>query len=446
MDRQQEHVLQVVEHSDVRFIRLWFTDVTGTLKSVGIAPVELENAFTKGIGFDGSAVEGLSRITEADMVMHPDAASFQILPWRESGELSARMFCDISTPEGEPARTDPRNVLRRALAHADSLGFTFHVHPEIEFYLFRPVADEYEVPTPIDNGSYFDHVSRPIAQDFRSEAVKTLEQMGISVEFSHHEDGPGQNEIDLRVTDALTMADQVMSCRAVIENVAIAQGVQASFMPKPLIDQPGNGMHTHMSLFEGDTNVFFDPAGEFGLSQIARKFIAGVLRHAREISAITSQHVNSYKRLWAGDEAPAYVAWGKNNRSALVRVPAFSLKDEACARIEYRALDSAANPYLAYAVLLNAGLAGIENDYPVPESIDTNLAALTSMERKVMEIDSLPKSLNEAIRVTEQSELIAHTLGEETFEYFLRNKRHEWEEYRYQVTPYERRRFMTNRA
>lgn len=443
MNVQQEQVLREIEDHDVRFVRLWFTDVTGRLKSVAIAPAEVESAFAHGIGFDGSAIEGLTRVTEADMVMHPDASTFQILPWRESDEASARMFCDITTPDGEPARTDPRSVLRRAMAHAEERGFSFYVHPEIEFYLFHPVTEEGAPFVPIDKGSYFDHISRPIAQNFRSEAVKTLEQMGISVEFSHHEAGPGQNEIDLRVADALTMADNVMGLRAVIQNVAIASGVEASFMPKPMIDQPGSGMHTHMSLFEGDTNAFFDPAGEYQLSITGRRFIAGILRHAREIAAVTNQHVNSYKRLWAGDEAPSHVAWGKNNRSALIRVPSFSARDGRSARVEFRGLDSSANPYLAYAVLLEAGLAGIEHEYELPEALDTDVSALTAIERRVMDIVSLPQSLDEAINVMEGSELVARTLGEQTFEYFLRNKRHEWDEYRYQVTDVERRQFMS---
>lgn len=439
MDRQQEHVLAEVEKHQVRFIRLWFTDVSGTLKSVAIPPAELEGAFTTGIGFDGSAIEGLSRIHEADMVIKPDASTFHILPWDESGDACARMFCDIQTPDGQPARSDPRGVLKRALERAASLGFTFHVHPEVEFYLFRPETDTNGEPIPIDHGSYFDHVSRPLAQSFRAQAVRDLEHLGIPVEFSHHEAGPGQNEIDLRVADALTMADNLMSLRAVVEHVAISQGIEASFMPKPLINHPGNGLHIHMSLFEGNCNAFFDPLRDYSLSTTGTKFVAGILHHSREISAVTNQHVNSYKRLWAGDEAPAYIAWGKTNRSALIRVPTFSSKEGHSARIEYRALDSAANPYLAFAVLLNAGLAGIEHDYDVPESIDTNINVLSHRERHIMGIDELPSSLHSAITLAQHSELIAATLGEDAFDYFLRNKLREWHDYRQQVTAFERK-------
>lgn len=443
MDRQQEHVLRMIEERDVRFIRLWFTDVSGTLKSVAIAPAELEDAFTEGIGFDGSAVEGLTRLHESDMIMRPDASTFQLLPWRAEGQAVGRMFCDILTRDGEPARSDPRAVLKRAMARAADLGFTFYVHPEVEFYLFHQVASEDEVPVPIDNGSYFDHVSRSIAHDFRRDAIMTLEQMGISVEFSHHEAGPGQNEIDLRYSDALSMADNLMTFHVVIQQIAIQHGVQASFMPKPLIDKPGSGMHSHLSLFEGERNAFHDPSGEYMLSKTGKQFVAGLLRHAREITAVTNQHVNSYKRLWGGDEAPAYVAWGKNNTSALVRIPSFKPDKAGSARVEYRAIDSAANPYLAYAVLLNAGLAGIEGNYELPEELDTDVVGLTEFERKAMGIEPLPASLDEAVRLLKGSELVAETFGEDAFDYFIRNKRHEWQEYRHQVTPYERRRFLT---
>ncbi|MCI7551700.1 MAG: glutamine synthetase family protein, partial [Arcanobacterium sp.] len=294
MDRQQEHVVRTVQEKGVRFIRLWFTDVSGTLKSVAIAPAELENAFEEGIGFDGSAVQGLTRVYESDMVMHPDASTFKVLPWYEGEDSAGRMFCDITTPEGEPARSDPRQVLKRALDRAADLGFTFYVHPEIEFYLFKFSDDPLAEPIPIDNGSYFDNVSRSQARNFRSHIVKTLEDLGISTEFSHHEIGPGQNEIDLRVSDALTTADAIMTFRVVVDQVALDEGVQASFMPKPLIEQPGSGMHSHFSLFEGEKNAFYSPSSEYRMSKTARRFVAGVLRHAREIAAITNQHVNSY--------------------------------------------------------------------------------------------------------------------------------------------------------
>lgn len=442
MDRQQEAVLRKVQEQGVRFIRLWFTDVVGTLKSVAIAPAELESAFKDGIGFDGSAVEGLTRIQELDMVMHPDASTFEVVPWYDSGALTARMFCDIRTPDGLLARSDPRALLKRALDRAADMGFTFYAHPEIEFYLFHQQDDFESEPRPIDNGSFFDNISRSLARNFRSEAVKTLEEIGISVEFSHHESGPGQNEIDLHVDDALSMADAVMTFRVVIDQIALQQGVQASFMPKPLINHPGNGMHTHFSLFEGDENAFYDPNAQFQLSKTGRKFVAGLIHHAREITAITNQHVNSYKRLWAGFEAPAHISWGRNNQSALIRIPTINPRKPKSARIEYRAIDSAANPYLAYAVVLNAGLAGIENNYELSEALDTDISQLSMRERKIMGIDSLPSSLKDAIDAMQNSELVAQTLGEDTFAYFLRNKRHEWEQYRHQVTPFERQVFM----
>ncbi|WP_182174081.1 type I glutamate--ammonia ligase [Flaviflexus equikiangi] len=442
MNRQQEHVLQTIHDRDVRYIRLWFTDVIGTLKSVAIAPAELEEAFAEGIGFDGSSIEGLARVVEADMLAHPDASTFQILPGKSEGGLVARLFCDISTRDGEPARSDPRAVLRRALERASNMGFGFYTHPEIEFYLFHPSSDPHAEFRPIDRAGYFDHSARSAAQDFRRVAVATLESMNIPVEFSHHESGPGQNEIDLRYTDALSMADNIMAFRTTIQEVAISQGVFASFMPKPLINHPGSGMHTHMSLFEGDRNVFYDPSGTYLLSATARKFMAGLLEHASAITAITNQHVNSYKRLWAGDEAPSYVCWGHNNRSALVRVPALRVGKPQSARIEYRAIDSAANPYLAFAVLLNAGLDGIERNLELPDEAIEDVAAMTRNERRALGILSLPGNLDEALAVMQESELVAHTLGEEAFSYFIRNKENEWEGYRHQVTPFERDRFL----
>lgn len=442
MDRQQEHVLHTIQEKDVRYIRLWFTDVIGTLKSVAIAPAELEEAFEEGIGFDGSAIEGLARVVEADMLAHPDASTFQILPGQYDDGAVARMFCDITTRAGAPARSDPRTVLRRALDRAADMGFSFYTHPEIEFYLFHPSADPHEEFKPLDRAGYFDHSARSAANDFRRAAVAALESMNIPVEFSHHESGPGQNEIDLRYTDALTMADSIMAFRTTIQEVGISQGVYASFMPKPLIDHPGSGMHTHMSLFEGDKNVFYDPLGTYLLSATARKFMAGLLHHAKAISAITNQHVNSYKRLWAGDEAPSHICWGHNNRSALVRVPALRAGKQQSARIEYRAIDSAANPYLAFAVLLNAGLDGIERDLELPEEAFEDVGAMSRNERRALGISSLPVSLDEALDAMQNSELVAQTLGEEAFSYFLRNKEQEWEGYRRQVTPFERDRFL----
>jgi glutamine synthetase len=438
MERQRDFVLRTIEERGVKFVRLWFTDVAGTLKSVAIAPAEVEGAFAEGLGFDGSAIEGLARTYEADMLAQPDPSTFQILPWRGEIDPTARMFCDIQTPDGQPAAADPRNVLRRALAKASDRGFSFYIHPEIEFYLLKSTQlDAKGEPVPVDNAGYFDNVPGGTAHDFRRRAVSMLEQLGISVEFSHHEGGPGQNEIDLRYADALTMADNIMTFRTVIKEVAIEQGVYATFMPKPFTQHPGSGMHTHMSLFEGDTNAFFDPSAQYHLSKTAKHFIAGLLRHAPEITAVTNQYVNSYKRLWGGGEAPSFVCWGHNNRSALIRVPLYKPDKGNSSRIEYRAIDSAANPYLAYALLLNAGLKGIEEEYPLPSETEDNVWSLNDAERRAMGIQPLPQSLDHAIRKLEESELVAETLGEEVFSYVLANKRREWSDYRAQVTPFE---------
>ncbi|HLS14980.1 MAG TPA: type I glutamate--ammonia ligase [Beutenbergiaceae bacterium] len=437
MDRQQEHVLRSIEERDIRFIRLWFTDVLGILKSVAIAPAELENAFSEGIGFDGSSIQGLARVSESDMIAKPDPSTFQALPWRGGRQGTARIFCDILTPEGEPAPADPRNVLKRALAAAADAGFTFHTSPEVEFYLFEHKEDPSAPLTPIDTAGYFDHVARGLGHDFRREAIALLESMGISVEFSHHEAGPGQNEIDLRYADALSTADNIMTFRTVVKEVALERGFVASFMPKPMADQPGSGMHTHLSLFEDDTNAFHAAGAEYQLSATGRSFMAGLLWHSHEIAAVTNQFVNSYKRLWGGNEAPSYVCWGHNNRSALVRVPMHKPSKGQSVRAEYRGLDASANPYLAFAVLLRAGLKGVREGYELPEEAEDNVWALSDGERRALGIDPMPGSLEQATQAMERSELVADTLGEAVFQHFLENKRREWSDYRAQVTAYE---------
>lgn len=447
MDRQREFVLRTLEERDIRFVRLWFTDVLGTLKSVSVAPAELEAAFTEGIGFDGSAIEGFARVHESDMIAMPDPTTFQVFP-REGGTdgESARMFCDILMPDGSPSWADPRHVLRRALSRAAEQGFTFYTHPEIEFFLLTNGPMDGSVPTPVDTGSYFEHTTHAVARDFRRQAVLALERIGISVEYSHHEVAPGQQEIDLRYADALTTADNIMTFRHVVKEVALTHGVHASFMPKPFTDQPGNGMHTHLSLFEAERNAFHDAGDPMKLSKVARAFIAGLLAHARETAAVTNQWVNSYKRLFPQPladritEAPAYVCWGHLNRSALVRVPAYGKPNSA--RVETRALDSACNPYLAFAVLLGAGLAGIEQGYELPAGAEDDVWALSPAERRAAGYEPLPENLSEAIGAMAGSELVADVLGEHVFEYVLRNKRAEWEQYRREVTPYERRRYL----
>ena len=443
MGKQEDFVLRALEERDVRFVRLWFTDVLGFLKSVAVAPAELEGAFSEGIGFDGSAIEGFARVYEADMLALPDPTTFQILPWRSmEGPATARMFCDIVMPDGSASYADPRNVLKRTLGKAADQGFTFYTHPEIEFYLFKDEPRPGEEPVPIDRSGYFDHAAHSHGSDFRREAITMLEAMGISVEFSHHEGGPGQQEIDLRYADALSTADNIMTFRTVVREVALSQGIWASFMPKPFTTHPGSGMHTHVSLFEGDQNAFFEAGAEYQLSKTARMFIAGILTHASEISVVTNQWVNSYKRLLAGDEAPPYICWGHNNRSAMVRVPMYKPNKGPSSRIEIRTLDAAANPYLAYAVILAAGMKGIEQGYELPREAEDDMWSLTDRERQSLGIEPLPKTLQEAISIAEDSELLAEALGEHVFDFFLRNKRKEWQEYRVQVSPFERDRML----
>jgi glutamine synthetase len=427
ISKQQEFVLRTIEERNIRFIRLWFSDVLGTLKSVAIAPAELENAFDEGIGFDGSAIEGFARITESDMLAKPDPATFSILPWRTEAPGAARMFCDITMPDGSPSHSDPRNVLRRTLNKAAKMGYTCYTHPEIEFFLFKSQPEKGVAPVPVDQGGYFDHTPAVVGHDFRRQAITLLEAMGISVEFSHHEGAPGQQEIDLRYADALSTADNIMTFRHVIKEVALEQGFYASFMPKPFTDHPGSGMHTHVSLFEGEKNAFFDASAEFNLSKTGRSFIAGILKHAAEMTAITNQWVNSYKRLQGGGEAPALINWGQSDRGALVRIPMYKPNKENSTRIELRSPDSACNPYLAYAVMLAAGLKGIEEGYVLEPSSDAA---------------PLPANLHEAIVAMEGSELIRQTLGEHVFEFVLRNKRAEWQDYRRQVSAYELDRYL----
>ncbi len=438
MGKQEDFVIRALEERDVRFVRLWFTDVLGFLKSVAVAPAELEGAFSEGIGFDGSAIEGFARVYEADMLAKPDPTTFQLLPWRSEDPSTARMFCDIVMPDGSPSFADPRHVLKRTLARAAEKGFTFYTHPEIEFYLFKDSPQAGVEPVPVDRSGYFDHTAQSKGADFRREAITMLESMGISVEFSHHEGGPGQQEIDLRYADALSTADNVMTFRTVIREVALSHGIWASFMPKPFTTHPGSGMHTHVSLFEGDQNAFYEAGAEYQLSQTGRRFIAGVLRHASEISVVTNQWVNSYKRMMFGGEAPSYICWGHNNRSAMIRVPMYKPLKGASTRVEVRSIDAACNPYLAFAALLAAGMKGIDEEYELPREAEDDVWALTERERQSLGIAPLPRNLYEAIEVAESSELLAETLGETVFDFFLRNKRAEWDGYRGVVSTYER--------
>lgn len=427
IERQRDFVLRTLEERNIRFVRLWFTDVLGFLKSVAIAPAELETAFEEGIGFDGSSIEGFARVSESDMLAKPDPATFSILPWRTENPGAARMFCDIALPDGNPAPSDPRNVLKRTLDRAAKMGYTCYTHPEVEFFLFQSQPEKGQRPTPVDQGGYFDHTPSAVGNDFRRQAITMLEAMGVSVEFSHHEGAPGQQEIDLRYADALSTADNIMTFRHVIKEVALDQGFHASFMPKPFTEYAGSGMHTHFSLFREEKNAFHEEGAELHLSKVGRSFIAGILRFAPEFTLITNQWVNSYKRLHGGDEAPSLASWGAYSKSALVRIPMYKPKKEVSTRVEVRSPDSACNPYLAFSVIIAAGLRGIEEGMSLEDSTEAS---------------PLPMSLSEAIAKMERSELVREVLGEPVFEYVLRNKRAEWQDYRRQVTAFELDRYL----
>jgi glutamine synthetase len=442
MERQQDYVLRTVEERGIRFIQLWFTDVLGIPKAFSITPAELELALEEGMTFDGSAIDGFSRVQESDVLARPDAKTFQILPWRGGDDAPvARVFCDIVNLDGSPFEGCPRQVLNRVLDRARERGFSFYAAPEMEYFYFAD-SDPGHPPAPLDNGSYFELTVADLAGDLRKRTVLTLEDMGIPVEYSQHEDSPSQHEIDLRYTDALTMADTVMTVRLVVKEIAQERGVYATFMPKPLQGVQGSGMHTHFSLFEGDVNAFHDPGDEHNLSKVGKGFIAGLLHHAREITAVTNQWVNSYKRLVAGYEAPVYVSWARNNRSALVRVPVAKRGKAESTRIEYRAPDPAANPYLAFAVILAAGLKGIEEGYDLPPEAADNLYSYTPEMLLADGIEALPGNLAEAVAEMERSELVAETLGEHVFEWFIRNKRAEWADYKVQISQFELDRYL----
>jgi glutamine synthetase len=440
MERQQDYVLRSVEERGVRLIRLWFTDVLGQLKSFAISPAELESALDEGMTFDGSAIDGFSRVQESDVYALPDPTTFELLPWADPKAPEARIFCDIHNLDGTPFEGDPRQVLRRNLDRAHERGFSFLVAPELEFFYFDAAGPDGR-PVPLDRGSYFDLTTNDVTGSLRKKTIQTLETMGIPVEYSFHEDSPSQHEIDLRHTDALSMADSIMTFRLVVREAAAAEGIYATFMPKPLEGVQGSGMHTHMSLFEGDTNAFYEPGDPYKLSKIARGFIAGLLHHAPEITAITNQTVNSYKRLIPGFEAPVYVSWAQNNRSAMIRVPVVKNKPGAT-RIEFRSPDPFCNPYLAFSVMLAAGLKGIEQGYELPAESAANIFELTDEERAAEGLEPLPQSLSDALHAMERSELVAEALGEHIFEWFLRNKRKEWVAYKKQVTPFELDRYL----
>ena len=438
-DREaKDFVLQQVRENDVKFIRLWFTDILGTLKGVAITVEQLEEALEEGVGFDGSAIEGFARIDESDMVALPDPTTFRILPWRPRQDAVARMFCDIVTPGGAPFEGDPRHVLKRRLKRAQEMGFTFYVGVEMEYFYF----ESSEATTPLDQGGYFDMTPLDMATELRRETILTLEELGVPVEYSHHEVSASQHEIDLHFTDALTMADNVVTFRLVAKEIAARHGCYCTFMPKPALAINGSGMHTHMSLFKGDRNVFFDARGTRNLSRAASQFIGGLLKFAPEITLVTNQWVNSYKRLVPGYEAPMYISWAFRNRSDLIRIPEYKLESEESTRLEYRSPDPACNPYLAFSVMLAAGLKGIELQLEPPDPVEQNVFEMTEAQRRELDIGVLPGNLSEAIQLAERSELVREALGNHVFDSFIKNKRIEWDRYRIQVTDYEIKRYL----
>ncbi len=439
MKSETEYVLKTVEERGVRFIQLWFTDVLGTPKGFSITPAELENALSDGMIFDGSSIDGFSRIQESDMVLLPDANTFQILPWMIENAYVARIVCDVRNNDGSPFEGCPRRVLKRTLDSTKKLGYDFYVAPEIEYFYFK---DDNSKPVCLDNGSYFDLTVSDLATELRKRTVVALEEMGIPVEHAQHEDAPSQHEIDLRYTDALTMADTVMTTRLIIKSLASQKGVMASFMPKPLESEQGSGMHSHFSLFKGEVNCFADADQDYGLSKTAKHFIAGVLNYSKDITAVTNQWVNSYKRLVPGYEAPVNISWARNNRSALVRIPVAKLGNSEATRFEYRAIDSACNPYLVFALVLAAGLKGIDSKMELMEETSVNLYKEGYDTFSSEAANPLPNNLKSAIENMEKSDFVHEVLGDHVFEWFLKNKKQEWARYARHVTDYEISRYL----
>jgi glutamine synthetase len=443
-----KEVLKQVEDDGIEFIRFWFTDIEGQLKSFAVGKEELEGAFEDGMGFDGSSITGFNRIEESDMIAMPDPDTYSVLPWRDDGGQGkgnvARLFCDVLKPGGEPYEGDPRWVMRQALARAEEMGFdTFNLGPELEFFYFASdEVGENGLPTILDKGGYFDLTTLDAASDLRRDTVNALKALGIPVEYTHHEVGPSQHEIDMRYAEGLRMSDNAMTYRIVVKEIAHTHGVYATFMPKPLFGENASGMHTHQSLFSGDKNAFFDADDEYHLSDTAKAYIAGLLKHAREICALFAPNVNSYKRLVLGYEAPVYCAWSQRNRSALVRVPVYHPGKEKATRAELRCPDPSCNPYLTFAAMLHAGLDGIEKGYELPEPMERNLYDLTHDERQAAGIEQLPETLGEAIEEMANSELAKKALGEHVFPRYIDLKREEWEEYRVQVTRWELERYL----
>ena len=433
-----EDVFRIVKDKEISFIQIWFSDILGVLKSFSIRPSELEEAMTEGMGFDGSSIEGFARIEESDMIAKPDPATFQILPWRPEEQPVARMFCDILQPDGSPYPGDPRYALKRMLAKAAEKGYTHYLGPELEYFYFKSNTGT----ETLDEGGYFDAPPLDMGNDLRRHTIFALERMGVRIEYSHHEVAASQHEIDMRYDEGLVMADKTMTLRATVKAIAMLNGVYATFMPKPIFGINGSGMHTHQSLFKGKKNAFYDAKDQYHLSAEGKSYIAGLLKHAREITGICSQWVNSYKRLVPGYEAPVYISWARRNRSALVRVPMYKPGKEVATRCEYRAPDPACNPYLAFAVMLAAGLKGIESNYPLPEPVEVDIYHLSASERERLGIQELPGSLHEAVTEVEKSALVREALGDHIFDKFLENKQIEWDRFRMHVSAYEIERYL----
>jgi glutamine synthetase len=431
--KTQKDVLKIVKDHDVSFIQIWFTDVLGMLKGFAITPSELEGALAEGMGFDGSSIEGFARIEESDMVAMPDPATFEFLPWRPKERPVARMFCDILEPDGSPYEGDPRYVFKRVLAKAAEQGYTFYIGPELEYFYF----ENNEAPKIIDRGGYFDTPPLDTAGTLRRDTIFALQDMGIEVEYSHHEVAPSQHEIDLRYDEGLKMAEKAATLRIAVKEIARQHGVYATFMPKPIFGENGSGMHTHQSLFKGEMNAFYDASDQYHLSDMAKSYIAGIMEHAREMALVTNQWVNSYKRLVPGYEAPVYVAWARRNRSTMVRVPMYKPGKELATRIEFRSPDPACNLYLAFATMLAAGLKGVEENYQLPEPVEEDIYEMDEVAREREGITSLPGSLFEAIQELEQSELMRETLGDHIFNKLIANKKIEWDRFRTHVSAYE---------
>jgi glutamine synthetase len=438
-DELQARIRRQVADQNVKHIQLWFTDILGNLKMVEIPDIQLDGVLESGAPFDGSSITGYAEIEESDIVAMPDWTTFKILPWSQNQEKTAFVFCDVVGRDFKPYEGDPRWILRRQIERAERLGLKFFVGPELEYFYFKSP----ERPEVIDKGGYFDVLPADLGNDLRKQTMRVLDKLGIPMEASHHEVAPSQHEIDPHYDDALVMADRVMITRLIVKEVAAHNGVHATFMPKPLHGENGSGMHVHQSLFRGEVNAFFSADDPDHLSDLAKCFIAGQLRHMREICSLLNQWVNSFKRLVPGYEAPVYISWAHRNRTALIRVPLYVQGKESTVRAELRNPDPACNPYLAFAVMLAAGLDGIENNYELPPSVEPNIYKLSADEREAIGLGSLPDNLLQAVQETRQSELVRRTLGDHVFERFITNKLNEWYQYREQVTSYEIERYLS---